>query len=101
MYILHEKLKRLKAELRRFNKAHFGNISAKVEEKRRELADIQVLNLNCPSNDILVGREKSLAKELSDLLKAEESFYRQKSRIDWIKEGDQNTKFFQKMVAAG
>ena len=101
MYILHEKLKRLKAELRRFNKTYFGNISAKVEEKRKELADIQIQILNFPSNDILIEREKSLTKEFSDMLKAEESFYRQKSRIDWIKEGDQNTKFFQKMTAAG
>ena len=82
MFILHEKLKRLKAELRKFNKTNFENISAKVESKRKELADIQVLILNFPSNVIHVEREKSLAKEFSDLLKAEESFYRQKSRID-------------------
>ena len=30
----------------------------------------------------------------------EESFYRQKSRIQWIQEGDMNTKFFHSMVVA-
>ena len=55
--------------------------------------------LNAPSLD-LVEREKIVSLELNDLLLAEESFFKQKARVDWITEGDQNTKFFQKTVAA-
>ena len=37
-------------------------------------------------------------RKFNDLLLAEESFFKQKVRVDWITEGDQNTKFFQKTV---
>ena len=44
--------------------------------------------------------EKGLALELNTLLQAEESYYRQKSRVSWIREGDQNIKKFHKLVVA-
>ena len=100
MYVLHGKLKRLKFELRNFNKAQFGNISTKVADKRSELAEMQKAVLNSPADTNIIERERIISQELVGLLKAEESYYKQKSRVDWIKEGDQNTKFFQKMVAA-
>ena len=33
-------------------------------------------------------------------MEAEKSYYRQKSRIRWIQEGNQNTRLFYKMVIA-
>ena len=98
--ILHYKMKRLKAEMREFNNAEFGNITGRVTVKRGELAAPQVLVLNSPANSNLVEQEKVLSNELNALVQAEESYFRQKSRISWIREGDQNTKFFQKIVNA-
>ena len=94
MYVLHSKLKRLKTELREFNKTQFGNISKKVVDKRNELTDMQVTVLNSPLDAYLIEKEKPLSQELAELLQAEEGYFKQKSRVDWIKEGDQNTKFF-------
>ena len=96
--VLHYKLKRLKTELKLFNQMHYGGISAKVVEKRKELATVQMRVLTSPTDE-LVQLEKSLNLELYNLILAEESFFKQKSRIQWIQEGDQNNKFFHKIVA--
>ena len=82
MRILHEKLKRMKQELRRFNQTQYGNIGTKVTEKRKELAEVQVAVLQGPNNRSLVKKEKVLQQELHELMKAEESYYKQKSRIN-------------------
>ena len=95
--VLHYKLKRLKTALRSFNQTQFGGISTKVGEKMRELASVQMRLLSSPTED-LAQLEKSLSLELYDLIIAEESFFKQKSRITWIQEGDQNTKFFHKSM---
>ena len=43
-------------------------------------------------------QERTLTQELYSLMHMEESFYKQKSRIQWLKEGDFNTNFFHKSV---
>ena len=38
---------------------------------------------------------KDIESQLHDLYEKEEIYYRQRSRIDWLQWGDQNTKYFQ------
>ncbi|KAL4304364.1 hypothetical protein GQ457_10G028210 [Hibiscus cannabinus] len=93
LQILFGKLKRLKIPLRQFNVEHFGKISSRVSTKQLELAAVQSLMLNNPTA-ALIEQERIVAKELEDLSKAEEQFFRQKSRIQFIKGGDQITAYF-------
>lgn len=69
-------------------------MAARVVEARTKLVDAQLLVLNALCEDA-IGLEKLLKEQLQDLLLTEESFYKQKSRIDWIKH-----QIFQKIVAA-
>ena len=96
--MFHNKLKRLKADLSIFNQTHFGG-TLKVTEKKTKLAAMQVSILSSSASLDLIKLEKSFSFELHDLLLVEESFFKQKSRINWINEGDQNTKLFFKSLS--
>ncbi|KAK8604263.1 hypothetical protein V6N13_099211 [Hibiscus sabdariffa] len=71
----------------------FGDLQNKVFVKKIELENLQRLLLDVPSSENVV-REREVAKELSTLIKADEQFLQKKSRVQFVKYGDQNYVFF-------
>ena len=82
-----------------FNSSKFAGIYEKVKQKRKELENIQLSIFLNGSNTGLLDQEKDLSKELHELMLVKEIIYKQKSRVQWLQEGDLNTKFLHSMVA--
>ncbi|XP_039004831.1 uncharacterized protein LOC120132053 [Hibiscus syriacus] len=97
--VLFLKLKRLKRCLKDLNRSHFSDIYGLIKEKREELQKIQLANLDPGASGQDVSLELEIEKELKALEITELLFYKQKVKVNWLKEGDQGTKFFHSMVS--
>ncbi|XP_039038759.1 uncharacterized protein LOC120176401 [Hibiscus syriacus] len=96
MMILFSKLKRLKVCLKKFNKDNFNNLSDRVKLKIIVLENQQLLTLK--GEDTIV-KELEIQEHMKTLEEAESLFLKQKAKVQWIKDGDKNYKFFHSIVA--
>ena len=99
MYRLTRKLRSVKTRLKAFKFHVFANVQEKVVEAREALHHAQAAHIGNPNDPGLVRNEKVCLKNFHDLALAEEGFLKKKkTRIQWLKLGDQNSNFFHKAV---
>ncbi|KAI3472118.1 hypothetical protein Pfo_029606 [Paulownia fortunei] len=96
MFRVCKKFKLIKIALKKLNKHEFSDISKRVNEAKSKLESIQRLIDENPLDNTLHHKERVLLKDFHELSNAEESFMKQKSRIQWLNLRDQNTSFFHK-----
>jgi hypothetical protein len=100
MFKLYKKLKHIKYRFKEWNKDTFGNINQKmnnIEEKMKKLQETCILE---GYNEERKKEEIQMTREWDERCQQEETLWRQKSWIIWLKEGERNTKFFQRTTMA-
>lgn len=82
MVNLHIKIKNTKEHLSRRNKTQFKRLTCQLKAARSKLAELE----SCP---IFNEEAHTIARvSLNEALAREEIFWRQKSRVAWLKDGD-------------
>ncbi|XP_055826362.1 uncharacterized protein LOC129894731 [Solanum dulcamara] len=97
MWCFHQKMKRLSNTLSRWSRMQFGDIYAKVKEceakVRQAEKDLILLNSEeCRAN------LHAINAEYIRYLKLEDSMLKQKTQLQWFKEGDKNFKYFHAII---
>ncbi|XP_038983681.1 uncharacterized protein LOC120111194 [Phoenix dactylifera] len=95
MQRISRKLELTKRRLRRWNREVVGDIFRKLEDVEGAIAALQSREDQVgvlPEADMVSLR--GLLATHHSILRQHEIFWRQKSRIQWVREGDRNTSFF-------
>jgi hypothetical protein len=97
-FVLAQKLKALKVDLKSWNKQVFGNVESLKLARLEELCALDRLKeeRGLDSKDLL--RRNSIASDLERIILQGEISWRQKSRVLWLKAGDKCTKFFHQIA---
>ncbi|GAV92663.1 hypothetical protein CFOL_v3_36041 [Cephalotus follicularis] len=92
------KLRLLKRALKEFHRTHFKELETECTRLRLLIETQQAfLDVN-PANAEARNKEKKLLEEFYEASGKEESYFKQKARVNWLKLGDSNSKFFHKVV---
>jgi len=98
MFQFTSKLRRLKTDLRQLHRQHTNNLIDRVRQAKASWDEAQFYLDQHPTLETAQITERTLATQYMQLCRDEESYFKQKSRIQWLQLGDRNTAFFHKSL---
>jgi hypothetical protein len=97
-FILKEKLKGLKGVIKSWNKNVYGAVDNRIRLLVEDINDADVKGELVALSETEVSKRKQNFVDLWHLLRSKESMLVQRSRANWLKEGDENTSYFHNCV---
>ena len=97
-FVFAKKLKALKEDIIQWNRLEFGHVGRKKTQLLEALKFLDAKEGEFGLSDAKSCERVLVRADVENLLSLEEISWRQKLRMLWIKEGDNNTKFFHKMA---
>ena len=76
--------------LQKWSRLSFSNSRHLLAQKKKQLAQVELMSMVGMNHD----QVRLLRGEIYDLMVKEECFWQQRSRVDWLKNGDLNTSYF-------
>lgn len=99
-HVLASKLKAVKTKLKEWRKCDTENLSNQRKKLLEQMAIIDANREDRILTEEEITKKVGIMLEYEELVKREESLWRQKSRALWLKEGGKNTKFFHRIANA-
>jgi hypothetical protein len=89
------KLQRVGTSLAQWSIDSFGSVRKEINRLERRLKFLRLAPWGSGSEEI-----KDIERSLCEMFEREEVMARQRSRVDWLKEGDRNTSFFHSRICS-
>ena len=96
---LPEKFKMVKSALKKWNSSEFGFIETKILSLESFILSFDDLANHRALDEPELQERRHAQIELWDWLKRKESLWAQKSRAQWLKEGDKNSRYFHSLAS--
>ncbi|XP_057811408.1 uncharacterized protein LOC131025629 [Salvia miltiorrhiza] len=97
-FVVSEKLKKLKTELKVWNNSIFGNIDERIKDLKAELLSLDQKDERNEMGESENIRRNEIQANLTLQLKDKQRVLHQKAKVRWLKNGDLNTGFFHRAI---